>query len=138
MNPFDRALLPVDVHRLALALHVLHVAQGIRDAPRQLHLVLHRRVRRRVKVRRGVHFFCEGARHTLSLAFILILRRLIFILFFLLLHRFDKRGCLGLDIIVDFWYTREIMNFYMLRSRSGFVTFRVRDGATWSCASALC
>ena len=42
--PLDRTLLSVHVHRLALTLLVADVAQGLRDAPSQLHLVLHCRV----------------------------------------------------------------------------------------------
>jgi hypothetical protein len=42
--PLDRTLLSVHVHGLAFTLLVTDITQGLRDAPSQLHLVLHCRV----------------------------------------------------------------------------------------------
>lgn len=57
VNPFHRALLAVHVHRLSLRRVIADVAQRVRDASRQLDLVLDGRVDgRRVERRRGEEF----------------------------------------------------------------------------------
>lgn len=61
MDPLGSALFPIDVHGLSLGRVICGVAQRVRDATRQLDLILDRGMEpRRIEGRGGEELSCES------------------------------------------------------------------------------